>query len=233
MKSLPTLLMVAGNTLFRDVMREIVTSHKIMQWAHGCATMGEAITCVRTDHAPDIVLLDLALPDGSGWWFIPHVPSSIRIVLMSNRLDEHSLEWAAKPPVAGFIDNTCMDRAAWHGALREVAAGRSFYSKSFREKRESFRSDSRAWIHFLTDRERSLLGLFAAGLSDQEIAACSDLVSHTVHNHRKSIMRKLELHSTMQLMKWAEARGIPAAYPRGMAIMIEEQPMDEMLPSVS
>ncbi|MDP2949940.1 MAG: response regulator transcription factor, partial [Chloroflexota bacterium] len=63
----------------------------------------------------------------------------------------------------------------------------------------------------LTDREREILHLVAAGHSNREVAQMLNISEHTVHNHRARLMEKLGIHDRLELLKYAIRRGIITA----------------------
>ena len=75
----------------------------------------------------------------------------------------------------------------------------------------STQENERVSLDGLTSREQEVLGLLAEGLSNDEIGEALQISKHTVARHRENLMRKLELHSRSELVKYAIRKGIIAA----------------------
>ena len=73
------------------------------------------------------------------------------------------------------------------------------------------RGERRQPDDILTDREREILNLVAAGHSNREIAQILNISEHTVHNHRARLMEKLGVHDRLELLKYALRQGIITA----------------------
>ncbi|HEX2851825.1 MAG TPA: LuxR C-terminal-related transcriptional regulator [Opitutaceae bacterium] len=91
-----------------------------------------------------------------------------------------------------------------------------------------FRRALTAFFKLLSNREIFLLPYFARGASDSEIASSVDLSPATVHSHRQSITRKLDLHSSVELMRWCAEHGF-AHFPR-RPLALPRRPASSTLP---
>jgi len=162
------------------------------------------------DLQPDVVLLDLDLPDANGLDLldqIPHVAKKVRIIVLSSHVDDYSLYRCLKVQVDGFDDKNYEPVEVITDAIRTVMTGRKFFSAAVGRARAMLREDPMAFTKLLSDREQELLTLFGRGLTNEEVAERTGLSVNTAHNHRRNIMGKLNIHSAPELIRYAVAKG--------------------------
>lgn len=178
---------------------------------------------------PDIVLLDLSLPDVDGMVVfdalrsMPHGP---RILLLTVRTDDAVLYRFAQRQATGVVLKSAALHTELRMALESCARGQIFLTPTVRHLVAQFRSDPMSFHKRLSDREISLLPHLATGNADEIIAREFGLASATVHAHRQNIMAKLNLHTTAVLMRWCAERGF-AHFPR----MSRAAPRDNVVAS--
>jgi two-component system response regulator NreC len=164
--------------------------------------------CARL--APEIVLLDLVLPDGDGLKFLPELlrasPQS-KVIALTSFTDEFTVHQALRSDVQGFIDKGHQPLSRLREAIESVAAGKRYFSPAVQTLKAALRSDPNSFDKLLSDREQSLLCLFGEGLTNEAIAAQVGLTPGTVKIHRRNIHRKLGIHSAPELMNYALKKG--------------------------
>jgi DNA-binding NarL/FixJ family response regulator len=160
--------------------------------------------------APRIVVLDLRLPDMSGFEVLaalqresPHP----KVLLMTVRDDEVVLHHTSQPEVAGLISKTAYFDLELRGALAAVVKGGRYFTGRIQAAARSLRATPNAYFKLLTTREIEVLESIATGLDDEEIAAVLGVAIDTVHSHRTAIMRKVEVHCASKLVVWAREKG--------------------------
>ncbi|MDR1283440.1 MAG: response regulator transcription factor [Opitutaceae bacterium] len=166
---------------------------------------------------PDLVLLDLELPDRDGLDLVADLrpaARSARILVLSAHIDRYSIHRIHDAGVDGFIDKNEQSPEVLCNAMREVAAGRRFFSAAVNRTRAALRADPHAFTKLLTDREIEALRLFGLGLGNEEVAARFGVTPLTARNHRRAIMTKLGIHSTPELVRYAIENGFTRIRPR-------------------
>ncbi|MGQ9857429.1 MAG: LuxR C-terminal-related transcriptional regulator [Thermodesulfobacteriota bacterium] len=156
---------------------------------------------------PQLVLLDLSMPGMNGLEALKEIkkqcPKTKVVVLTVHSAEEYVLA-TLKAGAEGFIlkDASATELLL---ALRNVVSGRPYLSPGIADKVIGGYLDSRktlepqsAW-ETLTDRERQVLKLIAEGRTNKEIADYLYISPKTVEKHRANLMRKLDLHNTLQL----------------------------------
>ncbi|MBA3850508.1 MAG: hypothetical protein C0502_11035 [Opitutus sp.] len=180
------------------------------------APTGAAGLALARTLRPDIVLLDLGLPDADGVTLaaeLVRLPRPPRVLLCTARRDAAVLHTASEPHIAGLLWK-CGDVAEQlPAALATVAAGGKYYPPEVREALRRLRAAPQAFFKLLSPRQIALLPHFARAESDAEIATALGLSAHTVKSHRQTVMRKLDLHGAARLTHWAIVNGFGGATP--------------------
>ncbi|HKB91153.1 MAG TPA: response regulator transcription factor [Opitutaceae bacterium] len=159
---------------------------------------------------PDLIILDLELPDCDGLSLVKdffECTASVRIIVLSSHTDEFTVHRALRANVHGFVDKKEQPVKIIAEAMKAVMAGEQYLSSLVQRARASLRADPSAFNKLLSDREQELLGLLGLGLSNDEACKLLHLSAHTVKNHRRNIMAKLGIHGTPRLIRYADEKG--------------------------
>jgi two-component system, NarL family, response regulator DevR len=182
--------------------------------ARTLAVAREACAAMR----PHVLLLDLRLPDGDGFdlCLVRNERPAARTLLCTLRSDDLALHRFDQLHLEGLLWKETTNRSTLHDAIRVVASGQRYLPPMVAEARRKLHLDPRAFYKLLSETEQNLARLLGQGLTDQEVAERVNLSVCTVHNHRKNIMRKLDLHRSADLMVWAQRTGFvqPEVDPR-------------------
>ena len=157
-------------------------------------------------HKPDLVLLDLNLPDRDGLSITDELLTmdpELRILALSSECDDYTLYRVLNSGVHGYVDKNGQCMEILEQAINEVAKGRVFFTEVVQRVRQKLRVQPKSFPKLLTEREQTLLALLGGGLTNEEVALELRLSRHTVQLHRRNIMRKLNLHRTPDLIRYA------------------------------
>jgi DNA-binding NarL/FixJ family response regulator len=203
-------VLVDDHELFRAGVRgEIAMSVDVVGEA---ATVAEAVPLIR-ELDPDVVLLDVHLPDGGGEGVIAGVAlerPGVKFLALSVSDAAEDVIGVIRAGARGYVTKTISgDELA--DAIERVAQGDAVFSPrlagfvldAFRAG-EPIGSDPE--LDSLTTREREVLQLIARGYRYKEIAARLSLSIKTVESHVSSVLRKLQLSSRHELSRWAQQR---------------------------
>jgi DNA-binding NarL/FixJ family response regulator len=203
-------VLVDDHELFRAGVRgEIATSVDIVGEA---GTVAEAVPLIR-ELDPDVVLLDVHLPDGGGEGVIAGVAQerpAVKFLALSVSDAAEDVIGVIRAGARGYVTKT-ISGAELEDAIERVAQGDAVFSPrlagfvldAFRAG-EPLGGDSE--LDDLTPREREVLQLIARGYRYKEIAARLHLSIKTVEAHVSSVLRKLQLSSRHELSRWAQQR---------------------------
>ena len=181
------------------------------------AEAGEGRTALRLarDLSPDVIILDVAMPDLNGIEAARMITSEmpeIKIIALSMHSDRRFVVEMLKAGASGYLLKDCALEDLVR-AIRVVMANQTYLSPEVAGTvvdeyvRRSPDGDTSAFS-VLTVREREVLQLLAEGLSTKNIAARLHVSVKTVETHRQHIMEKLDTHSIADLIKYAVREGI-------------------------
>lgn len=213
------ILMVDDHAIVRAGLR------MVLQSVDDFDVVGEADTAVAAVELigqlrPDVLLLDINLPDGSGLEVAARclaMAPATRILMLSVHDDREFVRESVRIGAHGFLRKDTTP-AELRRAIRAVHSGDAFFSPPVARRlsevlREELPEPSvAASLEQLTGREREVLVGIAQGLLNKEIAAELGISVRTVESHRDSLMRKLGLRTVAALTRFAiEAKLLPQA----------------------
>lgn len=202
------ILIADDHELVRQGMRAILQAEP--GWTVcGEATTGRQALTMALDLKPDVIVLDLALPEMNGVEVTRQVRrvSNASIVIVTMHDSDYVVQEALDAGANGYVlkadagralaeaVHTILSRGQFISERVRGAAGVDFTPHPSRAPR---RSGSR-----LTTREREVLQLLAEGQANKEIASMLGISTKTAETHRARIMAKLEIHSMSELVRYA------------------------------
>jgi two-component system response regulator NreC len=206
----PTILCIDDDTLVRQLL--VVQLLGITGGKSAIHEAGDAASGARLarEHRPDIVLLDLGLPDKSGFLVIDEINAISprpRILILTASAPDLVLERVQRSDVSGLLLKSDTGTEELLAAIKTVHDGRKYFSKTVRAAMTAARSSPDHYTKVLSPREIELLPLFGYGWTNEKMAERTGLSAATIRTHRQNILRKLDLHSTEKLIHWAIVKG--------------------------
>lgn len=209
-----TILLVDDHQVVRQGLRALLEAEPDFQVVGEAGDGLEAVQQVER-LKPHVLVLDLMMPGVNGLEVTRQVNQRFpdtRIIVLSMHSNEAYVLEALRNGAAGYVlkDTGINDLVQ---AVREALAGRRYLSPplsaraidSYIQKTEAAALDP---YETLTTREREVLQLAAQGLTNAEVASRLSISPRTAETHRANVMRKLELNTQIDLIRFALKRGI-------------------------
>jgi two-component system, NarL family, response regulator NreC len=161
---------------------------------------------------PDVILMDVVMPGGSGLEVIPVLLKEhpeARILVLSMQDDPRYVREAFAAGASGYVLKEAADVEVV-AAVREVARGGRYVHPELGARliAADAAAARRAEEDPLSDREREVLRLLALGHTNQEIAKQLYISVRTAETHRAHVMQKLQLSSRAELVRYAISQGL-------------------------
>jgi two-component system nitrate/nitrite response regulator NarL len=205
-------LIVDDHRLFSEVIRSTLESMGMDVLA--AATSGsEGLEVVRRER-PDVVLVDIGLPDESGLALgrkiLQEMPET-KLVAVTSLIDPGAVAEAVRLGFRGYVTKDT-PVSQFVSSIRAVLDGNVIMPKKLAKAAAGDRSPEEQHaamlVKQLTDREQQVLQLLADGSSGAQIAARLSISPNTVRTHVQSILTKLQVHSRLEAAAFAVRHGI-------------------------
>lgn len=199
------LFIVDDHYMVIEGIRSLLQNEKNMEWM-GHATNAASCLSFLKQHSPDVILMDINLPDKSGIDLckeVRHLYPEVNILGLSTFNQQAIIRKMMDNGASGYVLKNATKEELLE-AIHTVASGKNYLSVeaafSLREKENGMPPVSR--------REKEVLQLIAEGLTNAEISEKLFISIPTVNTHRKSLLEKLEVKNTATLIGKAIKMGL-------------------------
>ena len=210
-----TVLIAEDHAVVRGGLRALLTAEADIQ-VIGEAENGRQAVTMTNKLRPDVVVMDIAMPLLNGLEATRQILKSApdtKVLMLSAHNDDEYVEQTMAWGAAGYL----VKQSSAHllsKAIRDVHAGKTVYSASI-SRRLLDRQDKRRTKGALqlrnggmSSRELEVLQLVAEGMANKQVASELAISIKTVEKHRQNLMRKLGIHDTAGLTRYAISAGI-------------------------
>ncbi len=203
-------LIVDDHAVVRTGLKLLIDGQEDMEAIGEAGTVDEAVSEARA-LKPDLVLLDLTMPGKPGLQAMPVLMREhpdIKVLILSMEDDPQYVRAAFAAGARGYLLKEAVANEVV-GAIREVAAGGRYVHPELGARLiDTEPSGEGQRASPLSDREREVLTLLALGHTNHEIAKQLFISVRTAEAHRAHIMKKLNLASRAELVRYALANGL-------------------------
>jgi DNA-binding NarL/FixJ family response regulator len=205
------ILVADDHDILRRGLKQLLTAHAGWQVVAEARTGREAVS-LSEEHKPDIVVIDVSMPDLNGLEAARRIRKALPktgIVILTLHFSDQLVKDIVEAGARAYVMKADADRDLVN-AVEAIANHRTFFTAQAAEMLLNDFSDritspqppanprSR-----LTSREREIVQLLAEGKSSKEVAVVLGISVKTAETHRANIMRKLQVHSVSELVRYA------------------------------
>lgn len=219
-----TILLVDDHTVLRQGLRALLQTEPDMEIV-GEAENGRQAVQMAAKLAPDVVVMDIAMPQLNGLEATHQICKEAplaKVLILSSYGDDEYVRRLTEAGAVGYLIKQTMANDLIK-AIREAHKGNAYFSPSIAKRlldhyRESFLKGGKPLtqktVERLTSREREVLQLVAEGKGNKQMASDLCISIKTVEKHRQQAMNKLNIHDVAGLTRYAIAQGIIESAPR-------------------
>ncbi len=207
------ILIVDDHGVLRAGLRALLSAEPDLEVVDEAATGHEALR-LADELRPEVVLLDISIPDISGIEVtrqLKEILPETRVLILTVHEDESLLQESIRAGAMGYIIKRAVEselidaiRAVWRGDLYVHPAMTRALFKDISPPSPS----NDPPVESLTPREVEVLCLIAQGYSNRQIAEALSISIRTVESHRANLMGKLNLRSRVELVRYAKEHGL-------------------------
>ena len=179
------------------------------------AENGRRAVQLAVEHEPDVVVMDVSMPDLNGIEATSQVLESLpeaKVIALSMHTDKRFVMGMLRAGASGYLLKDCASQELAN-AIVSVASNKKYLSPDIagvviEDSLYGSQQEGETVSSLLSAREREVLQLIAEGWSTKQIAAHLYVSGKTVETHRRQIMKKLDLHNIADLTKYAIREGL-------------------------
>ncbi len=205
------ILVADDHDILRRGLKQLLTAHAGWQVCAEARTGREAVSLAE-EHKPDIVVIDVSMPDLNGLEAARRIRKALPktgIVILTLHFSDQLVKDIVEAGARAYVMKADADRDLVN-AVEAISNHRTFFTAQAAEMLLSDFSDRIAAPQppanprsRLTSREREIVQLLAEGKSSKEVAVVLGISVKTAETHRANIMRKLQVHSVSELVRYA------------------------------
>jgi DNA-binding NarL/FixJ family response regulator len=204
-------LIVDDHAVVRSGLRLLLAEEEDIEPVGEAGSARDAVFQARA-LKPDVILLDIVMPDQTGLDVLPqlmHETPDVKVLILSMQDEPRYVREAFAAGASGYVLKEAADNEVV-AAVREVAGGGRYVNPELGARLITADADAarQAEEDPLSDREREVLRLLALGHTNQEIAKRLYISVRTAETHRAHIMQKLGLQTRADLVAYALERGL-------------------------
>ncbi|MEY4034675.1 MAG: hypothetical protein RL492_1869 [Verrucomicrobiota bacterium] len=208
-----TVVIIEDQTAIRELVSEMLQAKGKFR-VIGTSADGAAGVEMALRLKPDILILDILLPDISGVEVLHRLRNaipSLSVLVFSGKSEKQIARGLVKEGVRGYV-NKNSPLSELRKAMDAIAAGKTWFSAEFNAAVLTALKNSESSIDqmavTLTDREREVAVLLAKSNSSKEVAALLNISTKTAENHRTNLMRKLGVHDVAGVIRFVIRQGL-------------------------
>ena len=204
------ILLADDHTVVRQGLRLLLIRNQDIDVVGEAAGGREAVAMCR-ELSPDIAIVDIAMPEMNGVEATRQIRqdgSGANVIILSMHKDAMYVRETLRAGAKGYLLKDAMDKDIVQ-AIRAVARGEAFLSPGVSATvLDDYQKHVTDPLDLVTNRERQILQMLAGGKTSKDIASELNISVYTVDAHRSRIMKKLQLRTIGDVVRFALQRGL-------------------------
>lgn len=206
------IILADDHQLFRDGIKSLLSTEKNLEILAEVSSGKELLDFLKKNDVPDIVISDISMPDMNGIELTRNLTENyhqIRVLLLSMHINQEYILDGIEAGAKGYLQKD-VSRHVLMESISEIYKGEEYFSEevskiALRGLINKSKKDKQVKksVECLTDREIEIVKLVAEGLMNKEISAKLNLSTRTIDNHKSNILQKLNLKSSIDIVKFA------------------------------
>ena len=205
------IILADDHQLFRDGIKSLLSKEEDIEIIAEVSCGDELLEILNTKK-PNIVISDISMPNKNGieiTKILTEKYPSVKVLILSMYINKEYIIDALDAGAKGYLPKDT-NREELLEAIKRIALGKEYYSKdvahialkTYIEKSKQ-KSESNSMQNILTQREIEIIKLVAEGYMNKEISDILNISTRTVDNHKSHILQKLNLKSSIDIVKYA------------------------------
>ena len=214
-KEVYNIILADDHEIFLDSLSALVSSEENMEVLTKAHNGKELINLVK-ENQPDLCIVDMDMPEMNGLQasesllrFYP----KLRIMILTMHKEKSLIKKMMSLGIKGYLLKTC-DKEEFIFAINQILKNKTYFSDEVIETivkddaYETHGSPDISKIATLSDREKEVIQLLCDGLNNKQIADKLFVSHKTIDNHRTNIMRKIDVHNIVGLIRFCLKHGL-------------------------
>lgn len=214
-KSLHNIILADDHEIFLDSLSAMLNSEANLKVA-GKVTNGKELVKKVQESVPDLCIVDMDMPEMNGLQaseILLKLYPDIKILILTMHNEKSLIKKMMSLGVKGYLIKTC-DKDEFIFAINQVLKNKTHFSdeviKTIVKDNDFDNPDSSylSKIAMLSNREKEIIRHLCIGLKNKQISEKLYISPKTIDNHRTSIMRKLDVHNIVELIRFCLKHGL-------------------------
>jgi DNA-binding NarL/FixJ family response regulator len=204
-----TIVIIEDQRMFRELLQSMLCDVADLEIVALASTVAQGWTACEA-HRPDLALIDLRLPDGSGLELGARLKLAfpgISLLAVTSLIDPVTTTQVYESGFHGYVEKDQSYEVLLE-AVTTVAEGGLYFTQLVRENRKRIFNDADAVNKILSQREQLIVGHICANQTNRQVATLMGLSLRTVENHRYRIIKRLGLQSSEGLLEFGRRLGL-------------------------
>jgi DNA-binding NarL/FixJ family response regulator len=201
---------IEDHPMMREILRKVCAQLSWISIVAEASSGEEAVRAVLL-YKPNILLLDVGLPDFDGLEVIRRIRLSganPRTLIFSNYCSPYLVFRLGHLGIQGFVDKETCTTSTLEQALEALRSNRTFFSPTYLQVQSNLRTDPLSFDKILTDKQILVTCLVPDHCTDSTIANRLKITERTAETHRSAVMSKLGVHTRSDVEHYARLQGL-------------------------